>query len=529
MKRIQGAAYGWTPFIGVILSAAVFASAVGAASGVTPPFRSIFNGEDLTGWAGDERFWSVEDGAIVGETEGDLDSNTFLIWEQGEVDDFELHFRYRITSDWANSGVQVRSVRLEDYVVAGYQPDIATDDWITGIHFEERGRGILARHGQRTVIDENGGKTTTRFASEEDLYRQIRPDEWNDYHVIARGNRITTRINGVRMHEIEDHSPEARRSGIIAFQLHTGPAMRIEFRDIELRRVSTKEQRKVVFWAGQRSHGFGNHEHEAGNKLLARILNEHFGDRIIATVYGNGRPTDPTAFDNADALVIFSNGGGGHPVRPHLDEVDRLAERGVGIGAIHFAVEPHPDDADYFERWLGGYFRTHWSVNPHWTAHIEDLPDHPVTSGVSPFSIYDEWYYHMAFREDMEGITPILTAMPPEESLDRPDGAHSNNPHVRQAVLEREEPQHIMWLSEHPGANRGFGITGAHYHWNWGHDDFRTVVLNAIVWIAGVEVPADGVPSHTPTVEELLENQAYEMPDGFDPQTIQDQLDVWRE
>lgn len=510
-----------------IMGVGIFAFA--AASFAETPFRPIFNGEDLTGWDGDERYWSVEDGVIVGAAgEGALERNTFLIWNQGEVDDFELRFRYRITSDWANSGVQVRSERLEDYVVAGYQPDIATVDWITGIHYEERGRGILARRGERTVIDADGDRTTTRFASEDDLYRQIRPHGWNDYHVIARGNRITTKINAVRMHEVVDHSPEARRSGVVAFQLHTGPEMLIEFKDVELRRLPVKEQRKVVFWAGPRSHGFGNHEHLAGCKLLAGMLNRHFGDKVIAVVYGNGRPADPTAFDNADALVMFSDGARGHPVRPHLDEVDRLAERGVGIGAIHFAVEPHPDDADYFERWLGGYFKIHWSVNPHWTAHIESLPEDPVTRGVSPFRIHDEWYYHMAFRENMEGVTPILTALPPEESLERPDGPHSNNPHVREAVLERGEPQHLMWRSERPGGKRGFGFTGAHYHWNWGHDDFRTAVLNAIVWIAGVEVPEDGVPSHTPTLEELLENQDYEMPENFDLAPIQEQLDAWR-
>ncbi len=494
------------------------------------PFRAIFNGEDLTGWDGDERYWSVEDGVIVGAAEaGALDRNTFLIWNQGEVDDFELRFRYRITSDWANSGVQVRSERLEDYVVAGYQPDIATEDWITGIHYEERGRGILARRGERTVIDADGERTTSRFASEEELYREIRPRDWNEYHVVARGNRITTRINGVRMHEVEDHSPEARRSGVIAFQLHTGPAMRIEFSDVELRRLPTEGRRKVVFWAGPRSHGFGHHEHRAGSLLLAEMLNRHFGDEIIATVYSNGRPADPTAFDNANALVMFSNGGGGHPVRPHLEEIDALAESGVGIGAIHYAVEPHPDDSDYFERWLGGYFRIHWSVNPHWTANIETLPEDPLTRGVRPFSLYDEWYYHMAFRDEMEGVVPILSALPPEESLNRPDGPHSNNPHVREAVLERGEAQHLMWRSERPGGKRGFGITGAHYHWNWAQDDFRTAVLNAIVWIAGAEVPEDGVPSHTPTLEELLENQAYDMPENFDRGQIQQQLDAWRE
>jgi hypothetical protein len=121
----------------------------------------------------------------------------------------------------------------------------------------------------------------------------------------------------------------------------------------------------------------------------------------------------------------------------------------------------------------------------------------------------DEWYYHMRFRKDMEGVTPILSDLPSPETLTRPDGPHSGNPDVRAAVLERKEPQHVMWAFERPeslGAGRAFGFTGGHFHKNWQHDDHRRVVLNAIAWIANFNVPENGVPSKTPTDEEMAAN-----------------------
>lgn len=224
---------GWATGIGT-------AAAIGVAAATADEmaFTPIFNGENLEGWEGDERFWRVEDGVIVGETTADdpLEHNTFLIWTGGEPGDFELRFQYRIVSEWANSGVQVRSEARDDYRVAGYQPDIATVDWITGIHYEELGRGILARRGQRVHIDAGGERREERFAEEEDLYEHIVPhDEWTDYHVIAEGNTIRTKINGELMHELTDESDEARASGVIAFQLHTGDPMEIRFREIELK------------------------------------------------------------------------------------------------------------------------------------------------------------------------------------------------------------------------------------------------------------------------------------------------------
>lgn len=157
---------------------------------------------------------------------------------------------------------------------------------------------------------------------------------------------------------------------------------------------------------------------------------------------------------------------------------------------------------------IGGYFEANWSVNPHWDATFK-LEEHAFTRGVEDFTMRDEWYFHMRFREGMAGVTPVLKDLPPPESLSRPDGAHSGNPAVREAVLERKEEQTMMWAFERPedlGGGRGFGFTGGHFHKNWKADSHRKVVLNAIAWIAGLEVPEDGVKSPTPTEEEMKAN-----------------------
>ncbi len=265
---------------------------------------------------------------------------------------------------------------------------------------------------------------------------------------------------------------------------------------------------KVVFIAGKPSHGPGQHEHRAGCMLLADHLSQS-GLNFDTHVVTNGWPEDESIFEGASAIVMYADGGGGHPAIKHLEKLRALAKQGVGIGAIHYGVEiPAGEPGDAFLDTIGGFFETHWSVNPHWDATFV-MPGHPVANGVNDYTLRDEWYYHMRFRKDMEGVTPILSALPPEETLSRPDGPHSGNPHVRKAVLEDKQPQHVMWVFERPdelGGGRGFGFTGGHFHKNWQHDDQRRVVLNAIAWISGVAVPEKGTPSKTPTEEEMKAN-----------------------
>ncbi|HCR29853.1 MAG TPA: hypothetical protein DIV79_07555 [Opitutae bacterium] len=123
----------------------------------------------------------------------------------------------------------------------------------------------------------------------------------------------------------------------------------------------------------------------------------------------------------------------------------------------------------------------------------------------------------MRFRKDMEGVTPILSAVPPQDLLPEKDHHHNSTPDARAAVARRDL-QHVMWVSENENGSRGFGFTGGHFHDNWQDDNLRTVVLNAIAWIAHREIPESGIPSQTPTMEELKENQDFE----YDASKIRD-------
>jgi type 1 glutamine amidotransferase len=259
--------------------------------------------------------------------------------------------------------------------------------------------------------------------------------------------------------------------------------------------------KKIVFIAGNPSHSRGEHEHRAGCMLLADQLNKS-GLPVQAVVTTHGWPQDVSIFQGVAAVIIYSDGGSDHPALQHLEELKKLAKDGVGIGCIHYAVEiPVGAPGDTFCDLIGGYFETNWSVNPHWQGSFK-LPMHEITRGIHDFEITDEWYYHLRFTPEMAGITPILTALPPPESLSRLDGPHEGNPAVRAAVLERKEPQSLMWAYDRPqkfGAGRAFGFTGGHFHRNWQQDDQRRLVLNAIAWISGLEIPEKGVPSETPS------------------------------
>ena len=267
------------------------------------------------------------------------------------------------------------------------------------------------------------------------------------------------------------------------------------------------EKSKIVFISGKPSHGVMAHEHRAGNILLAKALNTADLGVNAVVLPENGYPSDATVLSDAATIVIFSTGHTRHLLNARLEEFDALMKTGTGVVMIHWATEAERGEpGDKFLEWMGGFCDLDWSVNPHWTPNFNSFPDHPVSNGVKPFSLNDEWYYHMRFVDGMKGVTPILSAVPGPETLTRPDGARSGNPDVRKAVAKGES-QHVAWTYERPdGKGRGFGFTGAHDHVNWQDDNFRKVVLNAILWTAHVKVPKTGVPSSTPSDAEIRSN-----------------------
>jgi type 1 glutamine amidotransferase len=265
------------------------------------------------------------------------------------------------------------------------------------------------------------------------------------------------------------------------------------------------EDKRIVMIAGKPSHGPGEHEFRAGLLLLQKCLANHPGVRT--EVYTNDWPEDSAVLQGAAAVVIYSDGGKRHPAlqEDRLQLLDGLMKKGVGFACLHYAVEPTIECGQKeFIDWMGGCFEIHRSVNPTWVADLQSFPAHPVTRGLKPFSMRDEWYFNMRFRDDMKGVQPILATVPPLSTMDRKDGPHEGNPGVRVSV-EKREPQTLAWVAERPDGGRGFGFTGGHYHRNWADDSFRKVVLNAILWVAKVEVPADGVNS-TVTPADLEQN-----------------------
>ena len=207
-----------------------------------PGFVSLFNGTDLTGWAGRPQHWSVEDGAITGRTtkEHPAEGNNFLFWTNGIVKDFELRASFKITSQndahFANSGIQYRSKDFGKFVAGGYQADMEVGKAFTGILYEERMRGILATRGQMVWIQPDGKKRVVgSLGSSEDILNSIKDNDWNEYVIIARGNHLTHIINGrVTIDVTDDETGKSASEGILALQLHAGQPMTVQFKNIRL-------------------------------------------------------------------------------------------------------------------------------------------------------------------------------------------------------------------------------------------------------------------------------------------------------
>ncbi len=263
----------------------------------------------------------------------------------------------------------------------------------------------------------------------------------------------------------------------------------------------------VLLLAGRPSHGPGEHEHNAGVQLLAKCLAQG-APNVAVKFHLNAEWPSAEELAQADTVVFYCDGGPGHFLVKdgHLDEFSKVMQRGAGLVCLHYGVEfPADIGGPQALDWMGGFFEADWSVNPHWLAEFTKFPQHPICKGVKPFSTTDEWYFHMRFREDGKGkLTHILSAIPPESTMSRPDGSHSGNATVR-AEVAAKKPQTTAWAYERADGGRGFGFTGGHFHAGWSQEDQRKLVLNAILWTAKVEVPAGGVISKV-TDEDLTKN-----------------------
>jgi len=257
------------------------------------------------------------------------------------------------------------------------------------------------------------------------------------------------------------------------------------------------DKKHVLLLAGNPSHDPGDHEYNAGVQLLAKCLTENAADLVEVKFHLNAGWPSPEELQWADTILFYCNGSGSHFFLPgnRLQQLSEQMKRGCGFVCLHYAVEFPPERARAEAlQWLGGYFETHWSVNPYWSPNFKDLPKHPITQGVKPFSVRDEWYFHLRFTEKSSQLIPILQDVAPDNTMERPDGSHTGNPAARASVAAKES-QIVAWALERPDGGRGFGFTGGHFHKNWGNDEQRKLVLNAILWTAKAEVPANGLES----------------------------------
>jgi hypothetical protein len=213
-------------------------------------FVSIFDGKTLNGWECDTAYWRVENGTLIGEItpEKPLKSNTFAIWRAGEPENFELKLQYKISKD-GNSGINYRSEQVDGvpYALKGYQADIDGKNYYTGQNYEERGRTTLAYRGQTTEVNAATGTESVKnnawvntmvvkSQSRDSLQQLIKTDDWNEMHLIVKGNRLQHYVNGVLMSDVTDNDTVNQKlKGWLGMQVHVGPPMKVEFKDIRLK------------------------------------------------------------------------------------------------------------------------------------------------------------------------------------------------------------------------------------------------------------------------------------------------------
>ena len=253
--------------------------------------------------------------------------------------------------------------------------------------------------------------------------------------------------------------------------------------------------KKLILIAGKPSHGPGEHEFNAGCELLKKCLVGVKG--LEVEVHNNHWVSDDKVLETADAVVIYSDGGGGHPALQgnHKELLQKLVDRGGGIMMMHYAVECPKDgpSGDMFHEWIGGDYENGFSCNPIWDADYKKFPQHPVTRGIEPFKIQDEWYFSIRFPQGMKGLTSLLVATPSDDTRDGPyvypKGPY---PHIQ---ARKGEAETMMWCKQREDGGRGVGFTGGHFHRNWADDNFRKIALNAMLWISKMDVPESGVDS----------------------------------
>lgn len=261
------------------------------------------------------------------------------------------------------------------------------------------------------------------------------------------------------------------------------------------------KQVHIVFIAGNSIHRWGDHENLLMCNLYKDLLTKASND-IKAEVLDASKGS-PVKLDGAapDAVIIIGEGETNHPLKDNPSFLKELNRRKINVGVIHYALH-FSDEKDYkfLDSTVGGHYEPFWSVNPTWTANFV-LEKHPITNGVKPFSIKDEYYFNIRFSE-MPGqrVIPIAKAAPPDKVRMYRFGAHTGNQYVRDNKGKLET---LLWVAENADSTRGFGYAGGHSIWAFAQKDFRKLMLNAAAWLSGVEIPPEGFESPSISYDEI--------------------------
>lgn len=266
-------------------------------------------------------------------------------------------------------------------------------------------------------------------------------------------------------------------------------------------KAEAKLPKKVVFIAGKKSHGPGEHEYEKSVKLLKVMLDHAQNIKGIKTeVCFNGWPEDASTLDNADVIVVFADGSDFHEqddplfTDDHLSVIQKQMSRGCSLVLLHYSTFAPNKFADQFLEWIGGYY-DYQSGAPDSTGKPTPMsallketataapvtPAHPISRGLVPFTVHEEFYYHIHFKPSDNRFVPILNV----------------------PITGIDDAQTVAWAVERKDGGRGFAYTGGHYYVNWENPTYRKMILNAIVWAAGLRIPKGGVESEYYTEEQV--------------------------
>ena len=263
-------------------------------------------------------------------------------------------------------------------------------------------------------------------------------------------------------------------------------------------------QKKIAVISGNSVHYWGDHENAIMGELVSDMLREALGNRAVVEWINLENGGNIEEAIGADAVILFAEGEKNHPLKNRVDFLKKLKTDKTALGVFHYALmfdETDTAEIEALDALIGGHYQTHWSVNPYYEAKFEKFANHECSSGVRAFNIYDEWHFNMKFQEKQgRKIIPLSTTIPPDKVRKRRFGANTGNPFVRKN-LGREET--IFWLCENPDGSRGFGCTGGHSVWTLAHPDFRKLIINASVWLAGLEVKEGGFEVSCPSMDDI--------------------------